>query len=542
MSESELTSVTPSAIPVEITAEGENYLNTVFNFSKYAPQPPPDIIRKDEAGPDWDRPYNEGPVAIFRRAAPYEFNDYKGGIGPYMRDTNAKPISQKYVSAGEESGLRNNLELILNKQLGPIHSTIMLTDIIKNDRWGLSIWAYAYLLGDKNISLYWKIRYLIQIANNDVEYPSDLQKIIISTIDELSNRSFNNVLTVIAQKSYQLKFYIPRNLLMPELQFTHSERKQITPLEIFFFSNIYWLRYFRPERPRLTSFLNYFTMIDLYLVTANPFERYPGRKLLSYYNDEDLYLKFGRLGNFFFTKTYSSKQIQLDGLVGMSLQPFGYFIIENWTRPIRVTYCYSSIPLSAEKIQTFDLDVLVNSQLKINDLPINSLLPFLRLAIQVESSWPIITDKEAWMPFLNLVNGNADIFWREYLKLKSVSLTNISTHTFIQLPDKFESLEQKYTTCLLCEQVRPSGDFSLCGHGTCTTCQALLNTSKCPFCSEHFVADNINDEFVRVLQSNFSENYRTLLQEKIQKILNLKRDRSFKFDWANGDIRLFTGR
>lgn len=514
--------VTLSAIPNEITAEGQNYINTALYFGKYAPQPPPDIVRLDEAGPDWERPPNQGPIGIFRRAPTYDLNDYSGGFGVYMRDANAKPYEEKFVNI-----------------YGTFRPTIMLNDIIRENRRALIMWIYTYLLQSPRLSLYLATKYLVQIANNDAEYPTDLLEIVKSTIDQLENRSPDNIIAAIVRKIPQLQLYIPRNLILPELQST--EIREITPVEEFLFGNIYWLRYFRPERLRLNPIIDNFTQVDLYLVTANLFERYPGRKLLSYYNDQDLYRKFGRIGKFFFPKVYSSKRLQLDGIMGMSLHPFGYFTVENWSRPIRITYHRSEIPLGPETTWIFDLDTLVNSNFQLKNLPIDTLMPLLRLGIQVESNWPFILDKEAWIPFINMVNSNAKILYQEYKELRSTPIINVSTDTIISLPNNFDSLEQRYLTCLLCEQIRPLGDFSLCGHGTCLTCQSLLGTAKCPFCSEHFTADNLNDDFVRILQSDLGKNVRNSLQDKIQQVNNLKQQRAFQFDWANGEITLFTG-
>lgn len=489
----------------------------VLHFSKYASQPPPDIVSRYEAGPNWERPANQGPIAIFRRAPTYDLKDYSGGVGVYMRDANANFPSKESTNYS------------FTDIYGTIKPTIMLNDIIKGNQSALLMWIHTYLLQNSQLSMYFAIRYLAQIANNDAEYPKDILNIVKSTIDRILE---GQDIAAISQSAQQLQLYIPKNFYLPDLD--DSRNFIISPIESFFFGNIYWLRYSRPEKSRLSPVIDKFSLLDLYLITANPFERYPGRKLLSYYNDQDLYLKFGRVGKFFFPKTYSSKRLQIDGIMGMCMQPFGYFTVQNWSRPVRIIYHYSEIPLGPENIQTFDLDNLINSNL--SDL----YMPLLRLGIQVESSWPLITDKETWIPFIKMINSNAQILHQEYLKFKSSPITNVSTDTLISLPDNFESLEQKYITCLLCEKVRPLGDFSLCGHGTCITCQSLLGTAKCPFCNEHFVADNINDEFVRVLQSDFGKNNRKDLLDKVRQINNLKQDRAFKFDWTNGDLILFS--
>jgi hypothetical protein len=415
-------------------------MQDVLQFSKYAPQSPPDV------GDD---------IAIFRKSAPYELKDYKGGTGEYMKDQNVS-LTRSYS--------------LPNLQLG--------------------------------------IKYLNQIIKDGVEYDEDTLKSI-----ETQNKS---------------QLYIPRNLILPSL-----DESNIDPQKEFFIDSIYWLRYLRLEKSRLSPIIDNLTWVDLYLVGSNPYERYAARKLLSYYTDKELYLKFGKISKFLFPKTYSSKRKQLDGFVAFCLQPFGYFTVLNWSRPIKLEFHSYDIPLGPEKVKIFDLkDLYLNN---------TNIMPLLKLGIQIEACWPLITDKEAWLPFVNMINMNSEILHQEYKKLRKgfVEEKHKQQKITIELPDNLQSYEQKYNTCLICSQNQPLGDFSLCGHGTCMTCQSLLGSAKCPFCNEHFTADNLNDEFVRILQSNLGNTSRILLQDKVRQITALKSDRAFKFDWANGDVTLF---
>lgn len=485
-------------------------INEVLYFGQRAPQPEPDVVREDEAGADWERPLNQGPIAIFRRSPTYELSDYRGGFGVYLKDSGGSPSKKN-----------------IHDSYGITKSTVMFEDIIKDNKRALLMWIYSYLLQNTHLTMYFAIRYLGQIVNNEVEYPAELLNIIKSANDRLSDRTPDNISSVISRTMQELQLYIPRNFILPDLNIPIGSNIVTSP-EKFLFGNIYWLRYFRDDKFKIEDI----TLTDLYLVTANPYERYPGRKLLSYYNDKDLYMKFGRLGKYFFPKTYSSKLNQIDGMVAMSLYPFGYFTVQNWSRPVRIVYHLSEIPLGSENTQIFDLD-------KLNLDDIDTLMPLLRLGIQIESSWPFISDKEVWIPFINMINSNANILYQEYLKYKNLSIEKSTEKIILTLPDNFESLEQKYTTCLLCEQTRSLEDFSYCGHGTCITCQSMLGTAKCPFCTEHFIAPNINDEFVRTLQSNLGYNVRDKLYKRIIQVNNSKQNRTFKFDWANGEVSLF---
>ena len=354
-------------------------------------------------------------------------------------------------------------------------------------------------------------RYLNQMVRDGVEYNVEI-------LNSIADNSIDGL-------------YIPRNLILPALDSNESMSKKE-----FFLDSIYWLRYLRSEKIRLDDL----TWIDLYLVGSNPFERYSARKLLSYYNDKELYLKFGKIGKFLFPKTYSSKRTQLDGIVAFCLQPFGYFTVLNWSRPIKLEYHSSVVPLESEKIQNFELsDLTLNFGLSL-DQESPKFMPLLRLGIQIEACWPLITDKEAWMPFIDMINSNSHLLHEEYKKGLSFPSEEKKKRVTVILSDNFESYEQIYNTCLLCLHNRPLGDFSLCGHGTCMTCQSLLGTAKCPFCTEHFTADNLNDEYVKILQSDLGNSSKLLLQDKIRQMTALKSDRSFKFDWSNVDVTIFS--
>lgn len=542
MANPEQSRLTLSAIPIGSSLEGQNYTKLVNNASNYGPIPPPDVVTLDEAGPSWERPANEGPIVIQRRAAPYDLNDYSGGFGAYLRDANMKPI---IAQLGSDAGLENEIEPRLETWLGPIRPSLMLTDVIRQNNIGLNTWIYSYLHQNasnvnpeyyfdhkRNINLLHGIRYLLKIVRDDAEYPSQIVQVINKlTLESSLNENVTNQALILGNYAKELQLYIPKSIIL-----SNQNDSQFSELHRYFFESLYWLRYFRFERSRIEPIIKNLTLFDLYLITANPFERYPARKLLSYYNDEELYLKFGRWNKHFFPKNYQSKQEQLDALVAFSLFPFGYFTVNNWSRPIRVTYHQFDTPLGQIQSQTFDLTELLNEELLTR---FNSVMPVIRLAIQVQSSWPVLSDKEPWYPLIQMINNNSKFIHQQYLLLKS-NMEVSGESSQLTVPQGFQSLEQFYPICLLCDQLRPPGDFSWCGHGTCISCQIVLGSAKCPFCTEHFVADNINDEFVRLLlNTELGKTSREQLLKRSQQIITLSHNRLFKFDWANSEIKLF---
>jgi hypothetical protein len=97
--------------------------------------------------------------------------------------------------------------------------------------------------------------------------------------------------------------------------------------------------------------------------------------------------------------------------------------------------------------------------------------------------------------------------------------------------------ESQATECLVCGTSRPDSDFSLCGHPICLICQALFKSARCPFCTEHFTAEAIRDDFIQLVRSGPSSNRD--LQARVLQILEESQSRIFQFDWANLQVQLF---
>lgn len=448
------------------------YQQRVRNQEKYAPVPPPFIDLNPET-----------PIAWSLRPATWSYDEYKGGFGPHQFSIQVEPISRP-------PGANVGFELETQPDLAGIQAQWLLPDVIQKNYSGLFFWILAYLLQPLDLSL--GLFYLDKIAKEGATYPEIIQSAASS------KKSVGELAT-------SLGLYLPKSIL-----------GETSKLNEFFATSLYWMRKFRSERARLNDLLGKITHTDLYLVTGNPYEHYPGRKLLSYYDDSELYQQFGRIGNKFFPKEYSSKRDQLDGLVAFGLDHFGEIRILSWSRPIRLMYRSQSLTLD-------NLDSIPK-------------LAILRLGIMVQSAWPTIQDKESWTPLLDLLEEESAAFYSAYLSAKEqdLSLKSFGEKMVISLP---APVEEDPSPCLICRRVYPESDFSLCGHPTCLTCQALLGSSKCPFCTEHFTADGISNEFLRSVQRPIPSYLP--LKERIKEINLQKQDRLFKFDWANLQITLF---
>lgn len=440
-------------------------IQQVVEQSKHTPIPPPFSTSGDR------------PTIWFRRATTWSYDDYDGGLGPYRRAIDIEPRRQD-----------------VERTVAP-HAIWLLPDIIDWNEPAVQVWILSYLL--KPIQTDLGIQYLDRIDQDGAAYPEQIQEAIRTVIDQTS---------LAGQVANDLGLYWPR-----------STRGSLD----FFFLSLYWLRKFRPERPGLDRLLEEVTTTDLYLIPSNLYEHHPGRKLLSYYDDRELYLKFGRIGHLLFPKEYSSKQQQLDGLVAFGLQQFGYIQVEQWERPVRLRYYPDGTEMS--------LDRLLSSK----QIP---RLVLLRLAIQVHASWPWLRDPEVWQPLLTMIDQQSHLIYDEYLtsKRRDYNLSLIEKGEVIALPTLPTPAPSE---CLVCHVVRADRDFALCGHPICIMCQAMLKSAQCPFCTEHFTAEAIGDDFVELILDG--PNPKHNLKQEILKTLEQSRGRLFQFDWANLQVRLF---
>lgn len=449
-----------------------NFVQAVAEREKYAPVSPPFIVRFDRD------PNQPRPIAWFPRSPTWTYEDYDGGIGPHRKSIDIDPRDH------HDGRITNP------------HAIWLLHDITNNNEPAIETWIVSYLL--KSIQKDLGIWYLDKIDQDGATYPNKIQESIRRVIDQTSQAG---------QVANELGLYLPR-----------SRRQSLE----FFFLSLYWLRKFRPERPGLSRLLEEITHTDLYLMPSNLYEHHPGRKLLSYYDDQELYLKFGRIGNQFFPKDYSSKKEQLDAIVAFGLNHFGHIEVERWERPVRLRYYPGGIELQ--------LDELLSTT-KMRRLVI------LRLAIQVHASWPWLRDREIWQPLLSFVDKNSHLFYNEYLISKKQDYllsTEDQEKVTIALP---VAREFQSTECLICGIARPDDDFSLCGHPVCLICQALFKSARCPFCTEHFTAEGIRDDFIRLVKDGPDTNRD--LRDRVLQILEESRERIFQFDWSNLQIQLF---
>jgi len=505
------------------------YIDELKKVEKFGPSLPPYIVSKSE-----DDDSTTTPVIVWlRRNAPYELKDL---LKEYNRNV-----------FGSDSGLNTDSERDLNSWLPTTKMPYMLGSIVSNNVFAVHGWIYVYSL--EPISKNWNIEngvwYLSKIASNDVEYPINIRKMLRSIIDWWSLKwNESSAVTEFAKWSNKIGLYIPHTYRSPD------------NIPNFFFSSIYWMRKSRPIRNKIYQdiFSSSFTPINLYLITSNPFEHYAARKLLSYHDDNELFSKYGRIGNYLLSKQYKSKQQQLDAFVALSLYRFGYFTVENFSRPIKLKFHLHSTPIPTQKeIVTKDLtlDELLSSIYLSDRLffrnPINgefwSMMPVLRLSVQIYSSSSYIKDIDAWSPLFDIVSKYSSLLHDEYKNMLNTpyyldSNRNAKEETLVEIPENFKSLEQQYDVCLLCNKVRSQEYFGLCGHGVCAICQSLTGSIKCPFCDEHFVSENISNNFISALKEIFPDIQKELNVRIINRT-NQKNNRIFRFDWGNADIKLY---
>lgn len=459
-----------------------DWIKRVRQQGKYAPPPPPIIVASSEG---------EKGYAHYRRAPTYDLEDYKDGYGEIF----VPQLNGKAIPIAKENPVDQSLALTDNFWQNPAGSPKIWTEIL------------AYLLTQR-VSLVNGSYYLERIYSTGLSFPSEIQKVLLETgeVWAKSGKRPEQELVLFGEASNRLQLYLPKHLHMNK------------GLAYFFFSSLYWLRH-RASLKDVSDLPR--TLQDLYLVTANPFDRHPARKLLSYYNDTELYSQFGRSDEYLFPKIYASKREQLDGIVAFSLAQYGYYSVKSWSRPIRLLWNLPTKSVSSRS------DV-VSQEVSLEDVMRNPNLPAKRLAIQVESSWPWLKDKEAWLPFLNWANIQTH-FTEDLRSMEHVD----------RVPDGMTSLEDNFNYCMVCHTQRIDRDFALCGHPVCAVCQPLtVDPVKCPFCKEHFVCDSIDDLFINRIRDSPSIKSSIDLRENIQQAILEKNNRKYSFDWASFSVSL----
>ena len=435
-------------------------IKRVLAQAKYGPVPPP--VSTPE-------------IFISRRAATWDIDDYHDGYGPvFLPGTKT--------------------ELLANQGLQLTHNFGTISKEDPRKIWSLLL---SHLL-NQNFSLDEGIWYLDQIYRSGkvLYHEKDLSELVNKWTSHVQR--LEEDLILFGETGTKLGLFLPKHLLMTE------------GLPYFFFTSIYWLR-----ARKLPTQL---TPRNVYLITANPYERYPARKYLSHFDDTQLYLSLGRSENYYFPKMYSTKRQQLDGFVAFCLTGYGYYSVQSWSRPIQIVFNRprQTVPLITEIDQV---------PISLEEIMSKPDIRALRLHLTVESSWPALKDKPAWNQFLDwgreiLYGGKETLFYREFQEKLGLIQSQ-------QVRDEFRSLEQNSDICLVCGNIRAEKDFALCGDPICSVCQSLLGTVQCPFCDEYFVCESINDQFIKSLRNPIGS--RLNLQERIEEIKREKNSRRIKF-------------
>lgn len=311
--------------------------------------------------------------------------------------------------------------------------------------------------------------------------------------------------------------YIPKNI-------------NLTQIDKYVLETINWLRFvtdpLNKERQQIKSRI---TLIDLYFVSSTPFERFAERNLLSYYDDQDLYGNFGRIGNYLFPEEYKSKCEQLDAFVAFSKFRFGYF---NLLHGEYIEYIKFKYPIPTE-------DMMEKTIMKISDIHFNKIItwpsktiytiPILQLYWLLKASWPYFTleQQTIFIPFISNCehNGVLKNLISEYSfftigPFKLENYQNLNEKKVLEIPANFKSIEQKWPLCLICNKQRNENEFKTCGHGICNSCLKLgIEDECCPFCNDSPIKLKSDTNFPKLLE----------------KLREMKNKRNIKFDFIGND-------
>lgn len=250
--------------------------------------------------------------------------------------------------------------------------------------------------------------------------------------------------------------------------------------------NIYWDRYLRPEAGRIPML----TLIDLYLITSNYYDRYPARKYLSYLSD------YSHLG----IVESNDRLTIIDSLVALSLAEWGRIEVIDWK----------------EKVLQYRGRQMALGELLRTPQMVPSPMVILRLQYRV------LSEGEDWPELDRYIEDHGIMEYYHQIRNQAVEIKVI--------PPVEESVEEVSDLCILCERKSPLTELGLCGHGVCQRCQEELGTIKCPFCSEHFICEDfVIEDFMRRLNPKPSQQW----NKKIQAIREIKEQRAMQFDWSH---------
>ena len=398
--------------------------------------------------------------------------------------------------------------------------------------------AILAFTGNSNLSVQMFKYYILNSSQNEeiTKILTDLSEIIKES-QNADTPSTNTLFMNVAKYMQNYYFYIPKKISGAD------------PVG-FICESLLWSRYITHESldsKERKLLKNKITLIDLYCVVSNPYERYAARNLLSFFDDQELYARFGRVGNYLMPKDYKSKRAQLDAFVALSRFRFGYFTVNAFERPVMITFNKMMYPIaSQELIQKIPMGL---SEIKFTDSEVSYpgkyifTLPVFQLYLLIKSSWPYLKDKEVWAPFISSCESpqtmqkflnEFNAFKNDPFKLEDRNCHSLDEKQFLEIPDGFSSVEQVFDICLLCKRGKSPSSFSNCGHGVCLDCITYHTSLNCPFCTENFTSDDLSDATIL----RFAGQQKSNIQELVTAIETEKKDRNISFDFATDNYKV----
>lgn len=472
-------------------------VNIATEKSRYQPIPPPVLISQDDIG-ELSEYVNAEPVMWLRRAPKY----------PYMRKHHRLNIQfnpEKFRSTRPPFPLED----VLSRN----YDITKKYDIL----WK---WVIIYLSREfTDLSLTHGLYYLSLISYDDTGYNQELVNMV-----------------------YNLLHGDDKNIIRECVKLGLNPGGNKETLN-YCITGIYWCKYKRISNLLILREYMASQLLQeekLYLYSSNLFERYPMRNLLTCYDDNTLAQLFPN-----YNINDDFRKDRLDRIVSSCLLNRGYFKIDTWNHPYELKFRYTKSPnnspvtLKTSTVMQWSITLEAINQLITTKRDIMQTLyyPLLRLYLQILAS-------EVSDDYMNMFKSVFENTFR--LPINS----DINVNTLILILGNYElitldheSIEYNAYPCLLCMQNRSYEELGLCGHGICKTCQSKLGTTKCPFCMEHFVCPQVDNNFIEVTADNsFKNNQNTQFiqyaKERILQLQAIKDTRKYAFDWVNNSFKV----
>lgn len=254
-----------------------------------------------------------------------------------------------------------------------------------------------------------------------------------------------------------------------------------------------------------------FTFIDIYLTVSGLLCSNPIYSILGSFNISDLFLRFGRLGQWYISPSFTSLLDIYKSIISLSILKYG--LISPSNKPGHLLYTYYIVKDGI--LESVSKEYTENGIIEDKISP----MAICRLYNLVSSGGVLFNDRyPQLMKYLTLRKPELETMYRE----------ERTSHSYIS-PTHPASVNQKTTVpiiieeegprlCISCEHQIDIKNFPKCGHNVCVSCQYLLATPACILCSSLYAPGIDPMEYIKTITRVIRHPQAKSLYEKIRQL------------------------